>query len=210
MDKLDGVDSYPLSPLQKGILFHTLHSDIAGMYNVQLVCCIDEKLDVQAFKTAWTKVFERHPVLRTSIQWQAFPEPMQVVHGKVDLKWREEVLAACSEETRVARFEAYLRSDMQNGFSLTEAPLSRCALFMMTDNSYRFVWTSHHLILDARSHYLILDEVLSIYMGKGEEKSFDPALTKPYRLYIDWAARQDLSKSKDFWRCSLDRTSFRN
>ena len=59
-------DSYPLSPLQQGMLFHDLHAPHSGIYLGQLVCTFHEKLNVTAFKEAWQRVIARHPVLRTS------------------------------------------------------------------------------------------------------------------------------------------------
>jgi hypothetical protein len=56
---------YPLSPMQQGMLFHTLYAPNSGMYFEQLVCTLRGTLDVQAFQTAWQRVVERHPVLRT-------------------------------------------------------------------------------------------------------------------------------------------------
>ncbi len=71
-------DLYPMTPLQQGLLFHSLQDPQGGMYVSQLRVDI-EGLDVPRFKAAWQAVFERHEILRTgflsedklSLQWVA-------------------------------------------------------------------------------------------------------------------------------------------
>src|SRR5580658_6437361 len=78
-DKIEDV--YALSPLQAGMLFHTLYSSEAGVYLDQIVCAIDGDLDINVFAQTWQFLVERHSVLRTSFHWEGLGEPLQVVHA---------------------------------------------------------------------------------------------------------------------------------
>ena len=78
-------DAYPLSPLQQGMLFHSLYASQSGVYVQQLVCGLHERLDVTSFERSWRKVIERHAVLRTSFRWEGLQQPVQDVHNQVDL-----------------------------------------------------------------------------------------------------------------------------
>jgi hypothetical protein len=80
-------DIYPLSPIQQGILFHTLYSPEAGEYIMQMVCTLQGDVDASAFELAWQRVVDRHEVLRTAFVWEGFDEPLQVVRRKVTLPW---------------------------------------------------------------------------------------------------------------------------
>jgi len=62
-------DAYPLTPLQEGMLFHTLADPGSGAYLEQLVFEIDD-LRPEAFEQAWREVVSRHEVLRTSVHWE--------------------------------------------------------------------------------------------------------------------------------------------
>lgn len=45
-------DSYPLSPMQEGMLFHSLYSPRSGVDIEQIICTIREDFVVTAFKEA--------------------------------------------------------------------------------------------------------------------------------------------------------------
>src|SRR5262245_51773392 len=68
-------DAYSLSPMQHGMLFHSLLAPNSGVDIEQLYCELHEALDVAAFQRAWRCVIERHPILRTSFSWRDVAEP---------------------------------------------------------------------------------------------------------------------------------------
>src|SRR5262245_60820218 len=78
-------DVFPLSPMQQGMLFHTLLDPEAGDYLTQLTGRIDGKATLSAFQLAWREVIRRHPILRTGFVWETLEEPLQVVHRDVEL-----------------------------------------------------------------------------------------------------------------------------
>ena len=86
-------DAYPLTPLQEGMLFHTLADAESGAYLDQLVFEV-EGLRLDVFEAAWRELVSRHAVLRTAVLWEGLPEPVQVVAREVTfaldrLDWSE-------------------------------------------------------------------------------------------------------------------------
>ncbi|MEO6892590.1 MAG: condensation domain-containing protein, partial [Ktedonobacteraceae bacterium] len=77
---------YPLSPLQEGLLFHTLRTP--GAYHNQFICTFEGGLDVPCFQQAWQQVLHLHPVLRTAILWKRRGSPLQLVHKQLTIPWR--------------------------------------------------------------------------------------------------------------------------
>ena len=204
MNEHDIEDSYPLSPLQQGMLFHDLYAPQSGLYLQQLVCTFYEELNVRAFKEAWQQVIARHPVLRTSFHWEGTGEPVQKVHKYFDLQWVEEDCRLMSLQAQNHRLEAYLQNDRQKGLKLSEAPLVRLALFQMGAADYRFIWTSHHAIKDGRSRFILLNEVFSFYEAICKGIEINLKNPRPYKDYIEWLANEDFNKAKDFWRRMLE------
>jgi amino acid adenylation domain-containing protein len=89
-------DCYPLSPMQEGMLFHTLMNPVSGIYLMQQFYAWEGRLDREAFGRAWQRVIDRHPMLRTSFMWKDLQAPLQVVHRRVvaedviqDLDWAD-------------------------------------------------------------------------------------------------------------------------
>jgi len=60
------ADIYPLSPMQQGMLFHTLSSPDSGVYVEQLHCTLNGQLQVTEFARAWQRMIERHAALQTA------------------------------------------------------------------------------------------------------------------------------------------------
>src|ERR1051325_8408727 len=77
-------ESYPLSPMQEGMLFHSLYGERLGIYVQQLVCNFSDELDAEAFNCAWQYVLKRHGILRASFHTNG-GAILQEVHSEVDL-----------------------------------------------------------------------------------------------------------------------------
>ena len=114
---IDLEDVYPLSPMQKGMLFHTLLAPDAGVYFEQLGCRLRGGLRADAFRRAWQRVTDRHPVLRTGFNWESLDRPMQLVHRRVELPWDAQDWRGLSDADQGGRLEAFLAADRRRGFA---------------------------------------------------------------------------------------------
>ena len=184
-------DIYRTSPLQAGLLFHSVEGAADGVYFEQSVCHLEGELNEVALWSAWADIVSRHAVLRTAFVWEGLPEPVQVVFRQVAVPrevqdWRE---WGSEEQTR--RLSAYLTTDRARGWRLTEAPLWRLMLIQFSDRSWRLVWSHHHVLMDGWSVPVLLDEVLQCYTARqqGTQAELPPA--PAYRDYIAWLATQD-------------------
>ena len=70
---------YPLSPLQKEMLFRSIYASESGVYCKQVTSTFEENLNVLAFESAWQKVVDRHQYLHILLTWESCKEPLQVV-----------------------------------------------------------------------------------------------------------------------------------
>ncbi|HEV2734459.1 MAG TPA: amino acid adenylation domain-containing protein, partial [Longimicrobiaceae bacterium] len=192
-------DVYPLTPMQEGMLFHSLLAPGGGAYVGQFMYEVTGPLDAEAFGRAWSGVVRRHPVLRTGFRWGG-ERPFQVVGREVELPLRAEDWRGLSGADREARLAAYLAADREQGFDTARPPLMRLALFRTGDERHRLVWTHHHLLLDGWSLPLVFRDVAILYdaFAGGREPSLPP--TRPYRDYIAWLQRQDPATAEGFWR----------
>src|SRR5919106_6161216 len=194
---------YPLSPMQQGMLFHTLETPDSEVYCEQMSCSVNGNLSVSAFKQAWRQVIQRHPILRTGFYWEEVSEPLQVVYRQAELAWVEEDWRGLSLGEQQARLQAFLQADRARGFELEQAPLMRCALLRVGQAQYYFIWSHHHLLLDGWSLPLVLKEVSTYYETYCGGRELHLAPPRPYRDYIAWLQRQDLSRAEGYWRAGV-------
>jgi amino acid adenylation domain-containing protein/non-ribosomal peptide synthase protein (TIGR01720 family) len=196
-------DLYELSPLQQGMLFHTLYAPESGVYFSHVTCILDGDLDAPAFQRACQRVVDRHAVLRTSFHWENLDKPLQAVHRQAKLPVDEHDWRDLTPIEQQARLASYLVEDRARGFVLSEPPLMRLALIRMADQLYHFVWSSHHILLDGWSHSLIFKEVFALYEAFRQGHEPYLAASRPYGDYIEWLQRHDLAEAEAFWRQEL-------
>ncbi|QXH44121.1 non-ribosomal peptide synthase/polyketide synthase [Pseudomonas xanthosomatis] len=189
----DISDLYALSPMQQGMLFHSLADQAAGSYINQLVVGV-EGIEPERFRAAWQACVDAHDILRSGLLWQdPLEQPVQVVYHQAQLPfcsldWREQAdpeaaLAALAAEERL------------RGFDLHRAPLLRLVLVRLGEHDYRLIQTHHHVLMDGWSNAQLLAEVLQRYQGLAPV-----AGATRYRDYIQWLHAQDATTSEAFWR----------
>ncbi|MBI6899466.1 amino acid adenylation domain-containing protein [Pseudomonas putida] len=178
-------DLYPLSPMQQGMLFHSLYEQAAGNYINQLRVDV-RGLDMARFRAAWQAVVDNHEVLRSCFP-QDLPAPVQVVRRQVQVPF--------VELDQPQDPDAMAQAERQAGFDLASGPLLRLTLIRTGDDSHHLIYTSHHILMDGWSSSRLLGEVLQRYSGVTPNGK-----TSRYRDYIQWLQGQDQQASETFWR----------
>lgn len=196
-------DMYPLSPLQQGLLFHTLYAPQSGMYCEQQGIMVYEPLNIDAFQTAWRNLVARHSILRTSFVWDGLAEPLQVVHQQVNIPWVIDDLQHLTKDEQDAYIKNLYQMDRARGFVLTRAPLLRLTVLELSSACFHCFWSYHHILLDGWSVTLLLDELSHIYKALCQGTTPTLPRVHPYREYIAWLRTQDLASAESFWRSHL-------
>ncbi|MBN3951424.1 MAG: non-ribosomal peptide synthetase [Nostoc sp. NMS7] len=196
-------DIYELSPIEKGILFHSLYTPEFGIYFFQMPFVFRGHLNLTAFEQAWQQVIERHTILRTGFYWEDINKPQQVVYRQVRVPLEQQDWRDIDLESQQEQLKSFLESDRKRGFDLSQECLMRLTLICLSEDFYQFIWSRHFLIIDGWSVPLVLKEFVQLYEGlcQGENVSLVPSI--PYRKYIDWLQKQDIASAETFWRQTL-------
>ncbi len=206
--RLEGVeDVYPLSPVQEGMLLHSVATPQRPVYHQQVDCLLRGSVNPAALGAAVGEVVERHPVLRTFFLWKTVREPVQVVAERVVVEVSHEDWSRAPEAENERRLAEFLAADRSRRFDLSRLPLARFHLVRTGEASYRLVWSFHHILLDGWSVYRLLREILEGHEALGKGERFHRAPARPYRDFISWLRQQDLDAAERFWRLEL--TGFR-
>ena len=201
--RADIVDSYPLSPLQQGILFHCLEAEEQGVYVSQIFCTLDEDIDTAALVRAWQRVFQRHAIFRTSFRWDGNQEPIQEIHRQVEVPFEVEDWRHFTSSDQERRSLELLARERRRGIDLSLAPITRLKLIRSAQHQYKLLWTYHHILLDGRSTSVIMEEVFQHYQAFRDGHELELAEPRPYRDYIDWVRKQDFTRNEFYWRKAL-------
>lgn len=196
-------DFYPLSPLQQGMLFHSLYAPEAGLYVEQVSCTLRGPLHINAFKQAWTMILRRYPILRSAFIWEGVKDPIQAVFTQVHLPWDYLDWRGSPPAAQQAEHAAYCTAVRQRGIPTAEAPLMRMALLHISEDTYHFIWTYHHILLDGWSLPLVINDLMICYNALSSGKPPQLSPTRPYREYIIWLWQRDQAQAEAFWRQHL-------
>ncbi|WP_462179138.1 amino acid adenylation domain-containing protein [Pseudoalteromonas maricaloris] len=176
---------FPLSYGQKAIWFINQLNPTSASYNIGGAMHIPSALNIDALKKALSAVVARHPMLRTNFffrdgepyqrVWTHREDALQVidVHGK---SWED--------------IQPMMIADNEQPFDLEHDPLFRLYLYKQNDQSYYFAVTIYHIISDAWSNYMFIDEMQSLYahFAKSEPLALSE-ITSSYERFVDWETR---------------------
>ncbi|NEO38504.1 MAG: amino acid adenylation domain-containing protein [Moorea sp. SIOASIH] len=194
---------YPLSPMQEGILFHTLSAPDSGVYVEHTLFTFTCDLNVDALKHSWQQVVQRHGALRTLFIWEDLEEPLQLVKKQVDLPWSYQDWQNLSSREQQQKLEAFFMEDRKKGFQMNQAPLMRCTLIRLGNQTCKLIWSFHHILIDGWCGPIILKEVLSYYESCNQGNRCNLPPVHPYQDYILWLQQQNQEEAEEFWRQSL-------
>lgn len=196
-------DAYPLSSLQKGMLFHGETDSEQPLYHNSASTLIKGELDVARFKVALSDLLSRHEILRSSFDALDGDQYLQLVHKQVPTPFAVEDLTALTPAAKSARIALVEAQEKTTPFILAQAPLLRIRILLLGADQFQFVWTEHHAIMDGWSVSQFFEELMALYMAEVEQE-IQPAPELKYRDFI--AAEQaalNNEKHQLYWQESL-------
>lgn len=179
------VDTYPLTPMQQGMLFHHLQASNPGVDIEQMVGVLHEQVDVVALEAAWQVVADRHPILRTQYAWSGLDQPVQNVLDRVDVSLTAHDVRERPAHEQQRHLETFLFEDRMRGFDLSAGPLWRLAIFQFGESDQRFIFTYHHSLLDV-SVVWVVEEAFGIYDGDPDRDGLGLIERRPFREHVEW------------------------
>lgn len=180
-------------------------------YNVMLSLEVRGDLDVPALQRALDALVARHHAFRTRFVqqdggWQQVvlaPEPAAL--ERVDL-----TAAEPAERDDLAR--DLTREFVRRPFDVSSGRLLRCLLLHRAVRSWDIVFSYHHLVMDAWSQQLLLDELAQLYSAEvGEADAGLPPVESQCTDHALWQ-RQTFTPEReaddlDYWVSELKGTS---
>ena len=119
------IDYYPLSPLQHGMLFHSVQNGRSSGVDIeQLEAQLHEPIGEEAFSRAWASVAARHAVLRTRFRWEGLDSPRQEVLSSIPSPIGVRDVSSQTAAEQAVTFTTFLEADRRLGFDSPGAALA--------------------------------------------------------------------------------------
>ncbi len=172
-------DIYPLTELQRGLLFHHQLATEGDGYLTRTLFVFTDRNRLDAFLQAIQAVIDRHDILRTCFIWEGLSEPVQVILRKVSLIV-EELEFSHSEEDVAKQIKE--RFDPRSyRLDVRQAPLIHMSVSYDPKNKqWLMQQLVHHLIDDQITMNLVRDEI-GLHLSDKTSELSEPI---PFREFI--------------------------
>lgn len=169
-------------------------------YNISLALRLHGPCDHAALARALQQIVARHEVLRCGFELDN-NEPVQIIRDHVELPL-EQVDAHDGSE---ATLQALVQELANKGFNLSQPPLLRTWLVRVNESDHVLVLSVHHIVADAWSLGILLDELATGYTAitRGSEPQLPP-LEIQYGDFAEWQQAwlqgPEPAQQVDYWR----------
>ena len=198
----------PLSFAQQRLWFLDQLMQGSAAYNLFEGVRLTGPLDAAALQQSLNAIVERHEILRTTIQLQD-GLPIQVVAPELALDLPLTDLRDLPEEQRQAEIRRLIAEESQKPFDLASDQPIRASLVRLADQDHALLLTMHHIVSDAWSFALLVQELMALYPAAvtGQSATLGPVGTPLPIQYADFAVWQRetlqgeaLDKQLSYWR----------
>ncbi|WP_025028796.1 non-ribosomal peptide synthetase [Caldalkalibacillus mannanilyticus] len=204
MNKTKKVQNvYKLTPMQQGMLFHSLANPYSSAYFEQTSVDIEGVFHIDLFEQSINQLIERHDILRTVFSTSIREQILQIVWQHQPLPVQVEDLQTMSKEEQKTYIDTFKKEDRLKGFNLSRGPLMRIAVLQKGETSFHLVWSFHHILMDGWCVPLIYKEAFYIYQQLVENNTILLPEAPPYKRYIEWLEKQDQQQADDYWNAYL-------
>ncbi|WP_152526725.1 condensation domain-containing protein, partial [Paenibacillus polymyxa] len=190
---------YTLTPLQKGMLFHSLLDADSEAYFEQVTFDLYGSLNVEAFTQGLDTLVQRNEALRTNFITGWRDEPLQVGfrERKGEVYFKD--IRSVSDEDPEKTIADFVSADKANKFDFARGSLMRVTVLRTGDESYHVIWSHHHILMDGWCMSFMIKEVFDTYFAFHEKRTLELPPVTSYSRYIEWLEAQDAAKASRYW-----------
>src|SRR6185437_12627059 len=134
----------------------------ASVYNIPMAVRLQGPLDIEALRSSFAAILDRHEVLRASFH-EEDGSPVQVIPPAVSFEIPLLDLSHLPLHDAVRKAHSLAQESAATGFDLTRGPLLRAAIVKLAEQDHVLILTIHHIIYDAWSRGILWRELSEQY-----------------------------------------------
>ncbi|MEG3918369.1 amino acid adenylation domain-containing protein [Microcoleus sp. T3_A4] len=179
-------NTFPLSFAQQRLWFFEQLTPGNFTYHILAGVGLTGTLDARALDRSLNELVKRHEVLRTAFK-TINGQPVQAIASNLELKILEIDLRSLPETERSREVERLIAAEAKLAFNLSQAPLLRAKLLHLSDSNWVLLLSTHHIISDAWSMGIFIQEVATFYQAFSTgQPSPLPELSVQYADFASW------------------------
>ncbi len=204
---INSTGLYPLSSAQSRIWFMENLDRTITAYNIPLDFRITGTLNPTLLEKSINMLIERHEALRTIfVDIKGFPYqkvlqecivPLEIIHLEKE-----------AEQQRQDHIRQLSLENAEYKFDIVHGPLCHFRLLVTGHQEYIFLLNFHHLVSDAASVSIFMDEMVEVYQSlvNNKEPDLSPLIYK-YSEYAasekEWLNGEEYKKQINYWKKEL-------
>jgi amino acid adenylation domain-containing protein len=207
IDLRDREQPLPLSFAQQRLWFLDQLNPGSSAYNVPLAVRLNGRLDIDALERSVSAIVSRHESLRTTFV-EIERKPVQLISDPKAIRIAVDDLSDLPDGEREREAEQRINAAAVRPFDLRRGPLLRFNLLRLADDEHVLLATLHHIVGDAWSLSVLIDEFVAHYTAycKGNDLHLPP-LPVQYADYAawqrEWLQGEVLEQQLAYWRGHL-------
>jgi NRPS condensation-like uncharacterized protein len=179
-------NTFPLSFAQQRLWFFEQLTPGNFTYHILAGVRLTGTLDARSLDRSLNELVKRHEVLRTAFK-TINGQPVQAIASNLELKILEIDLRSLPETERSREVERLIAAEAKLAFDLSQAPLLRAKLLHLSDSNWVLLLSTHHIIFDAWSMGIFIQELATFYQAFCTGKPSPlPELSVQYADFASW------------------------
>ncbi|MCP5052505.1 MAG: amino acid adenylation domain-containing protein, partial [bacterium] len=199
-------DVYPMSDIEKGLVFYYLKHIGTGVYHDQFVYPGKYRsFDLKRFERALKLMVDKHPILRTGFNIEDFDEPVQIVREHISPNFDHRDISVLNVVEQEECIREFLKQDLETPFRIEDTSLWRMRVYTRDPDTIAVVLVFHHAVLDGWSTASLMSELNNTYLKLKREPGFvSSPLGCSYKdTVIDEILEKTNPRTMDYWKNQL-------
>ncbi|MBD2355226.1 condensation protein [Tolypothrix sp. FACHB-123] len=201
------AENLPLSFAQQRLWFLTQLEPDSSSYNISAAVRLQGRLNLAALQQSFQEIINRHEALRTSFQ-TVDGQPIQIIASSLDFAISIISLDECSLWEQEQQIRHLTTQEAQKTFDLTKSPLLRVNLVQLHPKEYIILLTIHHIVSDAWSMGILVEEFVALYsafcQGKPSPLAKLPVQYADFAVWQrQWLQGERLQTQLNYWKQKL-------
>ncbi|ROL75561.1 non-ribosomal peptide synthetase [Pseudomonas vranovensis] len=183
----DEFEQLPLSFAQERQWFLWQLDPDSAAYHIPTALRLRGPLDIASLQQAFDLLGARHATLRTRFVQNAQGGTCQVIDAQANLRIAVQPLSVPPGQSAEQALRQFISAETAQLFDLRQGPLLRIKLLTLGNDDHVLVLTQHHIVSDARSMQVMVEELVALYSARlqGQPCSL-PAVALQYSDYAIW------------------------